>query len=83
VWEWPLLWRIIPLSLLSAWAGLGRFCNERVGVDALKLAKAWRLLDADPAAEARRLCPDAVTDEARPAGWHASLGGAWRKHAEV
>jgi hypothetical protein len=55
--------------------GLGRFCDDCVGVDALTLVKAWRLLDADPIAEVRRLCPDAVVDEARAAGWHASLAG--------
>jgi hypothetical protein len=68
---------------LTAWAGFGRFCDDCVGVDALTLVKAWRLLDADPTVEVRRLCPDAVADEARAAGWHASLGRAWRKHAEV
>jgi hypothetical protein len=66
-------------SLLSAWAGFGRFCEECVGVDALTLAKAWRLLGADPAFEVRRLCPDAELDEARAAGWCEAL----RKHAEA
>jgi hypothetical protein len=70
-------------GLLSAWAGFQRFCDECVGVDALTLAKAWRLLDVDPAVEVRRLHPDAVADEPRAAGWHASLAGAWRKHAEA
>jgi hypothetical protein len=46
-------------------------------------AMAWRLLGADPTVEVRRLCPDAVADEARAARWHASLAGAWRKHAEA
>jgi hypothetical protein len=68
-----------PASLLSAWAGLQRFCEECVGVDALTLAMAWRLLDADPTVEVRRLCPDAVADEARAAGWHAPFGGSWRE----
>jgi hypothetical protein len=70
-------------GLLSAWAGLVRFCEDCVGVDALTLAKAWRLLDADPIAEVRRLCPDAAADEARVAGWHASLAGAWCRHVEA
>jgi hypothetical protein len=62
---------------------LARFCEECVGVDALTLAKAWRLLDADPTDEVQRLCPDAVADEARASGWHVSPAGAWRKHAEA
>jgi hypothetical protein len=46
--------------------------GRRVGVGDVTLAKAWRLL-----------CPDVQADEARAAGWHASLAGAWRKHAEA
>jgi hypothetical protein len=46
-------------------------------------AEAWRLVDVDPPAEVRRLCPDATADEARAAAWHASLAGAWCRHAEA
>jgi hypothetical protein len=70
-------------SLVSAWAGFQRFCNDCVGVDALTMARAWRLLDADPTDEVRRLCPDVELNEARAAGWDASLAGAWRKHVEA
>jgi hypothetical protein len=69
------------VSLLSAWEGLGRFTRECCGVEPLTLLKAWRLLAEDPAAEVRRLYPHAKADEGQTANWHASLAGAWERHA--
>jgi len=51
----------------------------RPRVEPAVLAKAWRLLDADPTPEVRRLYPKAVPDAEAAEGWHASLGGSWRR----
>jgi hypothetical protein len=69
------------VSLLSAWEGLGRFTRECCGVEPLTLLKAWRLMADDPMAEVRRLYPNAKVDEEQAANWHASLAGAWGRHA--
>jgi hypothetical protein len=69
------------VSLLSAREGFGRFTRECCEVEPATLLKAWRLLPEDPVHEVRRLYPKAKVDEAQAANWHASLAGAWGRHA--
>jgi hypothetical protein len=69
------------VNLLSAWEGLGRFTRECCGIEPATLLKAWRLLAEDPVPEVRKLYPKARVDEVQAANWHASLAGAWRRHA--
>lgn len=68
-------------AVLSAWDGFGRFARECGGVEPLTLLKAWRLVEADPTAEVRRLYLKAEGDEGLAANRHASLAGAWERHA--
>ncbi|HEX8915195.1 MAG TPA: hypothetical protein VF796_22780, partial [Humisphaera sp.] len=73
------LGRATAVSLLSAWDAFGRFSRDCVGVEPLVLARAWRALADDPAAEALAGYPEAAVDAELAGHWHRSLSGPWGK----
>jgi hypothetical protein len=69
----------MAVNILSAWAGLGRFCRAYMGVEPLVLVAAWAQLHEDPTEEVRALYPDAAVDEADAAEWYETFRRGWEQ----
>jgi hypothetical protein len=67
------------VDLLSQWEGFGRFCRDRLGVEAVTLAVAFGVGSSDPMADVRQEYSGVTFDPARADDWANRWARGWER----